>query len=98
MNQTFNNYNLDVLDVGISNLDLDEGWFTIIIELSTKNGGSLNDPANIKINIYDDDGIIFNDEYYIDDNFSSYDTISIPIQESQIAFNSKKIKLFATIA
>lgn len=93
---TFENYDLEVLSVGISGVD-EEGWFQVVVEIIEKNNEKLNESVSIKVNCYDEEGIIFSNSITVyADDFSGYDTFNIYLNEDNLIYKTNKIRVFAT--
>lgn len=92
---SFKKLNLRVIDTGICNLDKKGDCFSIIIELESIDDNKVDDFINLKVNVYDSEGIIYNTSDMVG-GFSGYDTIKISLHDEKLVLNAEKIKLFAS--
>lgn len=93
---TFEKCDLEVLSVGISDVN-NYGWFSIIVEILKKNSEKLEDNIKIKVNAYDEDGIIYSESAYINaEKFLGYDTAIIYCHENNLIYRTNKIRIFLT--
>lgn len=96
LDNTFEKYELEVLSVGIANVD-EDGWFQVVIEILKKNSEKLDVSLDIKVNCYDEDGIISsNSKILFAEDFSGYDTLVIHFQEDNLIYKTNKIRVFVT--
>lgn len=79
MENTLNENNLRVLNIGVSYYDYDDGDCQIIVELSSIRGKEIPNDVFIKINLYDKDGDIYAMEDLLVErkHFEWYDTFNI---------------------
>ena len=97
---TFDKYNLQVISYGFCGINEDNGWMQMLIEVATKPGEELEDDISVKANFYDANNTIifsYEDEIYAED-FSGYDTLHLYLNEDNLAFDTAKVRLYATIA
>ena len=90
---TFEHFNLKLINVGFSSFD-DDGWFDIIFEIeSITKGFDVN--LWIKANFYDsDNNIIATGSTLLNSDFAGYDTLLINMHEADLAFEAKRIVVF----
>ena len=77
----------------------DDDDCSLIIELSTINGDSIDDDVNIKVNLYDGDGEIYDTkEWYIDsEEFAGFDSIQLCFyNNSRTLKEAKSARIFAS--
>ncbi len=93
---TFEKVGLKVTNVGYCSID-DRGWMDLLVEVEVASGRDLEDDVIVKANFYDGSGsVIFSDEEEIFcDDFLGFDTIHMVMQEDRLAFDARKVKIYA---
>ena len=81
---TFDSNNLKVLNIGCKPYSDDDADLYVYVEITTKNGSSIPCDLELKINLYDANGVLYmtNSEYIPEDEFGGYDTIEIQCFDS----------------
>ncbi len=81
---TFESNNLRVLNVGCKPYSDDDADALVFVELTTINGSSIPCDLEVKVNLYDSNGVLYmsNSEYLPEDEFSGYDTLQIQCYDS----------------
>ena len=81
---------------GFTNIQ-DNGWMTLLLEISAIK--DLNEDAviEVKINFYNENGsIIYSNYEEIDgDDFEGYDTLELSLPEDNLAFDAVKCRIYA---
>ena len=94
---TFSNACLQLLGYGFCGINKENGWVQLLLEIATMPGEQLDDDVDIKVNFYDEEGIIIysNNLHVYCEDFSGYDTVNMYLNENGLAFNAVKCKIFA---
>ena len=81
---TFESNNLRVLNIGCKPYNDDDADVSVYVEISTISGPSIPCDLEIKINLYDSNGILYmtKSEYLPEDEFNGYDTVEIECYDS----------------
>lgn len=93
---TFSQNNLQVISYGFCGIS-ENGSMTLLIEIASINGNSINSRVDVKANFYDEDGVIIYSESrtVYEEDFAGYDTLNMYLNEDGLAFNAVKCRLFA---
>lgn len=96
--KTFLKNNLEVISYGFCEIDEDDGWMDMLIEVSSISGDSINDSVYVTANFYNaDNNIIYTDDVRIDkERFLGHDTLRLYLQEYNLAFKTEKCRIYAT--
>ena len=97
LESTLEKYNCRVISYGFCGIDTSNGWMQFLVEVATIKGSKLTDDIQLKVNLYDAQGvIIYSDEIDIDqDDFAGYDTLHFYLNENNVAYDAAKARLFA---
>ena len=79
LTNTFEAFNLQVLNIGAHACSDDDGDLEVLIEIASINGSTIPDDVTIKLNLYDESGSIYlhREESLYAEDFGGYDTIQI---------------------
>ena len=93
---TFSQNNLQVISYGFCGIS-ENGNMTLLIEIASINGSSINSRIDVKANFYNEDGVIIYSESktVYEEDFAGYDTLNMYLNEDGLAFNAIKCRLFA---
>ena len=101
MENTFSSNNLQIMNLNVRPCGNDDADCDILVELSTIDGGNINNSVNIKINLYDESNDLYAvEEFYIDEcEFTGYDTIKISCYNDEETLKKVvKGRIYVTLA
>lgn len=101
MTSTFENNNLQVLNIACKPYGDDDPDLQIFVELASVNGNEIPGDLNIKINLYDGDGELYltKSQYLAAESFGGYDTVEISCYDDSHTLDiARKGRLYVTRA
>ena len=99
MDATLKKFNLQVLSFSFRPYSDDDDDCTLIIEFSTIDGDSIDDDVNIKVNLYDGDGEIYDTEecHIYSEDFAGFDSRELLFNNNcRTLKEAKSARIFAT--